>query len=480
MKDIFGRPVVDNGQPYRGGMAFRCELDGSRFEVLADNFRNNYELAVDSFGGFWQSDNDDDGNRGVRINYLLEYGNYGYRDQMTGAGWQTPRTNLEATIPEQHWHQNDPGVVPNLLITGAGSPTGIVVYEGDAAADAVSSGQMIHCDAGPSVVRSYGIVPDGAGYRSTATVNLLSGARDHWFRPSDVCVAPDGSLIVADWYDPGVGGHRMGDIKRGRIFRLAPPKTPYRVPPHDFNSISGSDRSASAVRTWRRAIWPGRPCAQRGARGGGGACSSVREIRQSHAARAGLVAARRCSTTAAATTSRGPRRRRSATADDGPARGATNRATASTETIRKLAHDPSPASPPRVRDRAAERATSRTRATVGRAGPGRTTATIAGISKRSASGPTAIGTPASHAWLESARSRSRQTRKAGRDIIWRSRAIAKRRSCWKNSGRRQTTPARNCRGACGRSIFSRARRSSGSLSRLAFRRARSRIRRAAT
>ena len=64
VKDIFGRPVVDEGQPFYGGMAFRCEPDGSKFEVLAHNFRNNYELAVDSFGGLWQSDNDDDGNRG--------------------------------------------------------------------------------------------------------------------------------------------------------------------------------------------------------------------------------------------------------------------------------------------------------------------------------------------------------------------------------------------------------------------------------
>ncbi len=68
-------------------MVFRCDLDGSNFEVLAHNFRNNYELAVDSFGTLWQSDNDDDGNRGVRINYVMEYGNYGYRDEMTGAGW---------------------------------------------------------------------------------------------------------------------------------------------------------------------------------------------------------------------------------------------------------------------------------------------------------------------------------------------------------------------------------------------------------
>ena len=33
-------------------------------------------------------------------------------------------------MPRRHWHQNDPGVVPNVLYTGAGAPSGITVYEG--------------------------------------------------------------------------------------------------------------------------------------------------------------------------------------------------------------------------------------------------------------------------------------------------------------------------------------------------------------
>ena len=43
-------------------MIFRCNPNESEFEVLGHNFRNNYEVAVDSFGNVWQSDNDDDGN----------------------------------------------------------------------------------------------------------------------------------------------------------------------------------------------------------------------------------------------------------------------------------------------------------------------------------------------------------------------------------------------------------------------------------
>ncbi|MFO0868013.1 MAG: PVC-type heme-binding CxxCH protein [Pirellulales bacterium] len=236
--DRAGQAVVDNGKPYYGGMPFRCNADGSQFEVLAHNFRNNYEVTVDSFGTLWQSDNDDDGNRGVRINYVMEFGNFGYRDELTGAGWQTPRTNLETEIPLRHWHQNDPGVVPNLLQTGAGSPTGITVYEGRLLPKPFWD-QVIHCDAGPNVVRAYPATPDGAGYKAEI-VDLLKGTRDNWFRPADVCVAPDGSVFVTDWYDPGVGGHAQGDSQRGRLFRLAPPGARYEVPQFDFTTPAGA------------------------------------------------------------------------------------------------------------------------------------------------------------------------------------------------------------------------------------------------
>ncbi len=216
--DMAGNQVAEHRQPYQQGMIFRCDLDLSNFETLAWNFRNNWMLTVDSFGTIWQSDNDDDGNRGVRINYVMEFGNYGYRDERTGESWQRPRTNMEPDIPTRHWHLNDPGVVPNLLQTGGGSPTGITVYEGHMLIPALH-GQLIHCDAGPSITRSYLVKKQGAGY-TAETLNLVKGARDQWFRPSDVQVAPDGSLIIADWYDPGVGGHQMRDLNRGRIFRV--------------------------------------------------------------------------------------------------------------------------------------------------------------------------------------------------------------------------------------------------------------------
>ncbi|WP_068136557.1 PVC-type heme-binding CxxCH protein [Roseimaritima ulvae] len=247
IKDKNGQPIIDmNGnevkasrQPYQEGMVFRCNLDGSEFETLGWNFRNNWMVTVDSYGSIWQSDNDDDGNKGVRINYVMEFGNYGYKDERTGAGWRTARTGMSKNVPEQHWHLNDPGVIPNLLQTGAGSPTGITVYEGDLLP--MFRGHLLHTDAGPNVCRAYILSDDGAGY-SAKIRDILTGTQDKWFRPSDVKIAPDGSLIIADWYDPGVGGHGMGDLERGRLFRIMPYDTDgsYQVPNFDFDSIAGA------------------------------------------------------------------------------------------------------------------------------------------------------------------------------------------------------------------------------------------------
>ncbi|HSJ04223.1 MAG TPA: PVC-type heme-binding CxxCH protein, partial [Verrucomicrobium sp.] len=245
VKDNFGNDISDQGKPYRQGMIFRCDIDlntgkASNVETLGHNFRNNYEVCVDSFGGMWQSDNDDDGNKGVRINAIVDYGSYGYTDEITGAGWRSPRTNIETEVPLMHWHLNDPGTIPNLLQTGGGSPTGILINEGKLLGKTFEN-QLIHCDAGPRIVRAYPVQKSGAGY-TAEMVDVLS-TDDNWYRPADVSIAPDGSLFVADWYDPGVGGHNMGDNIpdkiRGRVYRVAPKGTDYKTPAPDFSSAKG-------------------------------------------------------------------------------------------------------------------------------------------------------------------------------------------------------------------------------------------------
>src|SRR5205823_5615962 len=102
------------------------------------------------------------------------------------------------------------------------------VYEGTLLPDKYR-GQLLHSDAGPRHVRCYHMQPKGAAWAVSREDVVKS--TDNWFRPSDVCVAPDGSIFIADWYDPGVGGHGMGDWTRGRIYRLTPKgHQGYKVP----------------------------------------------------------------------------------------------------------------------------------------------------------------------------------------------------------------------------------------------------------
>lgn len=233
IKTIGGSPI--DPEHFKQGLILRGNLDGSGFEVVGQNFRNNYECALDSYGNIWQSDNDDDGNRGTRINYILEYGNYGYKDELTGASWPAYRANWEDSIPLRHWHLNDPGVVPNLMQTGSGSPAGLTVYEGDLFPEL--QGMLIHAEPLHHVIRAYKISNQGAG-KSGEILELVKHTEDSWFRPVDVAVAPDGSIMIADWYDPGVGGHFAGDQMKGRIYRLAPKGSRYTAPPNSPSSLA--------------------------------------------------------------------------------------------------------------------------------------------------------------------------------------------------------------------------------------------------
>ncbi|MFO0795980.1 MAG: PVC-type heme-binding CxxCH protein [Gemmataceae bacterium] len=221
-KDGKGRKWESNSTDCRAGTVWRCDQDGTNLELVAHNFRNNYEACVDSFGEVWLSDNDDDGNQQTRICYVMPGGNYGYHPRGPG---------------QTHWHEEQPGIVHKALRTGFGSPTGITFYEGELL-PAKYRGHLLHCDAGPREVRAFFRKPKGAGYELDKEVILTS--TDNWFRPSGVRVAPDGSVFVCDWYDPGVGGHGMGDWKMGRVFRITPKGTTgYKVPDVKLDTKEG-------------------------------------------------------------------------------------------------------------------------------------------------------------------------------------------------------------------------------------------------
>jgi putative membrane-bound dehydrogenase-like protein len=218
------------GPGYYEGTVLRMNADGTGVEVIGQNFRNPYEVAVDSFGNVFQTDNDDDGNVWTRLVYNMDGGNYGFRGPLN-------RTWLEDR--GTHWHTELPAVVPVVARLGAGSPCGLLVYEGTLLPSPYR-GQLLHAEAGKRIVAMYPLTNDGAGF-SARIEDVVNGGQDTWARPTDVAVAPDGAVFITDWYDPGVGGHQMGDPQgaRGRVYRLAPAGNRPQVPTVNLTSAAG-------------------------------------------------------------------------------------------------------------------------------------------------------------------------------------------------------------------------------------------------
>ncbi|MEX1025097.1 MAG: PVC-type heme-binding CxxCH protein, partial [Planctomycetota bacterium] len=249
--------VSDDGRAWTGGLMLRVERDGSGLRVLAHNFRNPYELAVDPFGRMWTADNDDDGNRGCRATWVLPAGDHGYFSADGSRYWQADRRPGQTTS-HAHWHADDPGVAPSGTIYGAGSPTG-VTYIGDGPLAERLGETLVTADAGRGIVFAWRIEADGSGWRLDER-RLVEPVRESpgadRFRPSDVTLAPDGSLFIADWYDPAVGGHYAGDrASRGNLYRVASKRGHAAAPPSAMKSVvrAVGALGASSARVRQRA-----------------------------------------------------------------------------------------------------------------------------------------------------------------------------------------------------------------------------------
>ena len=148
-----------------------------------------------------------------------------FRAMANAPGQPTARPGQ--SIPTAEWRQEDPGVMPAGDIYGAGAPTGIAFYEGDAFGPEWR-GTLFSGEAARNTILGYHPQPDGAGYKLdrfnfvTSNVSQVFAGTDAlrgkvsnelgtFFRPSDVVVGPDGAIYIADWFDPRVGGHEDRD-----------------------------------------------------------------------------------------------------------------------------------------------------------------------------------------------------------------------------------------------------------------------------
>ena len=199
------------------GAVFRCQPDGSEFEVVATGLRNPQELAFDDFGNLWTVDNNGDGGDQARLVSLVEGGDSGWR-----IGWQW-LPDMGAWKEEKLWEvasENTAAyLLPPLAYVGHG-PAGLAYYPGTGLSSKFKK-HFFLADF-PGGVRSFTVRPKGASfeveqdreYLQNNSREAMDGKLIWGLSPVDVGFSPAGGLYVADWIQ---GWEKTG---KGRMIRL--------------------------------------------------------------------------------------------------------------------------------------------------------------------------------------------------------------------------------------------------------------------
>lgn len=202
--------------PYHGGM-FRCEPDGSNFEVFAHGLRNPQELAFDEFGNWFIVDNDGDFGDRERFHFLVEGTDAGWR-----ATWQY-RTNAKFGEHEGYnpwmadglWKphfEGQPAYLTPAIINYSNGPCGFAYNPGTALSEKYRNYFFVTEFPGKNI-RAFRTKPEGAGFKM-----VDEHVAHHGLMTTGINFGPDGALYLADWGNNGWAPH-----EKGRIMKLDSP-----------------------------------------------------------------------------------------------------------------------------------------------------------------------------------------------------------------------------------------------------------------
>lgn len=196
----------------RRGAVFRCDPDGSNFEVVHIGLRNPQEIAFDEFGNLFAADNNCDKGDHSRLVLIVDGAD---------SGWNMAYQTIPAPYLTGPWHAeklwhieaaDQPAwVLPPCGKLGAG-PSGFTYYPGIGLDDRYQHHFFMANYTGRGGIESFSIKPKGARFE-------IIDEHD-FFKPinaTDIEFGYDGKVYVADFVNLDWSGKALG----GRLFTLS-------------------------------------------------------------------------------------------------------------------------------------------------------------------------------------------------------------------------------------------------------------------
>jgi putative membrane-bound dehydrogenase-like protein len=176
----------------RGGGVVRVRPDGTELEIVARGLRNIYDVAIDPLMNLFARDNTNDGDGwDVRLAHIVPLGNYGYPTLFTHFGAE---------------------IIPPLLDTGGGSPTGALFLSEPGYPDGMNE-SLLTCEWGRSAIHRHPLTSSGSTFKTEQTPFITIP------RPTDIDVDGLGRLYVSSWRN---GSYTYSGENVGFVARVVP------------------------------------------------------------------------------------------------------------------------------------------------------------------------------------------------------------------------------------------------------------------
>jgi putative membrane-bound dehydrogenase-like protein len=249
--DFSTKHVTLSNSPIRepeAGCVLRLTPDGKHSEIIAHGLRNPYDFDFNWLGDLFTYDSDVERDfflpwyTPTRLYHIAPGGHHGWRLE----GWQ------------RSWNRPDyyADTVDILWRVGRGSPTGVACYRHNQFPEHYRDGLFV-LDWTFGKVFFFPLEPNGTTYRTQPEI-FIEPIGTHGFAPTDVVVAPDGSLFIS------IGGRKtrgavyhvehVGDRRAG-ILPAESPAAKERAQPAHPSELAEVLDAPQPLDGWSRGRW---------------------------------------------------------------------------------------------------------------------------------------------------------------------------------------------------------------------------------